>query len=130
MEGYAATFPCVRLRLWRATCSSSLLRAERERDAVGPAEAVLIGILPATRAAAHVIEEAAGGIVRGGDERLPPRFRRFCELERHVPVAGIVPAGTQPRDHDLEIVQQAIEVYRDQVSRLERAKILGIAQPT
>src|SRR6267378_686467 len=79
-------------------------------------------------APAPIEEEAGLGVVHR-ENRLPAGIRPLFEPAEERVIAPPVPDKPPGRDGALGIIEEAVEIDRDQLGRLERAQVPGIAHP-
>src|SRR2546422_10792201 len=92
----------------------------RERGAVGHA-------LPAPPA--DVVEEATRGIIGGREQRPATLLGSLGEPLRHLRVTPSPAKRPERGDQALAVIEEAVEIHRHQLRRLERPQVLRGTQP-
>src|SRR5207253_922383 len=69
----------------------------------------------------NVVEESAGGIIRGREQGASPVLGRLRELSRHVRVSRPPAECPERSDRPLSVIEETVEIYRDKLGRLQRA---------
>src|SRR2546422_5368829 len=96
-------------------------RRGRQRRAVRHALAAL---------PADVVEESADGIIRGREQGPATALRCLREPRGGLPIARPAAECSQRRDGALRVVQETVEIHRDELGRFQRPEILRVAHPS